>query len=434
MHDLRAAALQRLDDVHAREQALLLRVEAVDLLDLLVELRDLVGQQLVAVVLVARSPSSSATCRAARRAPPWPARRRATRKNSWRLRLRSASRQGSRLILGMSVEAPQRQTARRQQRGRVLLHALRLGARRNLHLAERIAALGGDADPARDHVGDARNVGAAAADQDLLGLLAAGAGGEEELQRAAHLLAHVVDERVEHFGLVVGRQAAFFLGAAGFFHAEAVGAHDFFGQLLAAEGEIARVETFRSRSTVNVVLLAPKSTTAMLRSMPPSGIWCVSSRQAFSSANASTSTMRAVSPAACTAAWRCSTFSERVATSSTSSISGSFSDGPITSKSKLTSSIGNGMYWSACISTCASSSFSRRLRGIWMTLVIAASPLTATAHSLLRAPARFMARRTASPTAWASTMAFSLMAFGGVGSAAYDSTRYVSPLASARSA
>ena len=99
-------------------------------------------------------------------------------------------------------------------------------------------------------------------------------------------------------------------------------------------------------------------------------------------------------------------------------MSGSFSDGPITSKSKLTSSIGKGMYWSACISTCDSSSASRRLRGIWMTLVIAASPLIATAHSLLRAPARFTARRTASPTACASTIAFSLIEFGGVGSAA----------------
>ncbi len=81
------------------------------------------------------------------------------------------------------------------------------------------------------------------------------------------------------------------------------------------------------------------------------------------------------------------------------------------------------MYWSACISTWDSSSCSRRFLGIWMILVIAASPLTAIAHSLLRAPARFTARRTASPTACASTIAFSLMAFGGDGSAAYDSTR-----------
>jgi hypothetical protein len=81
------------------------------------------------------------------------------------------------------------------------------------------------------------------------------------------------------------------------------------------------------------------------------------------------------------------------------------------------------MYWSACISTCDSSSLSRRLRGIWMILVMAASPLTATAHSFERAPARLTARRTASPTACASTIAFSLIALGGDGSAAYDSTR-----------
>ena len=91
--------------------------------------------------------------------------------------------------------------------------------------------------------------------------------------------------------------------------------------------------TFRLRSTLKVVLLAPKSTTAMVRSIPPSGIWCVMSLQAFSSAKASTSTILAVRPAALTAAWRCSTFSLRVATSSTSLESGSLSLGPNTSKS-----------------------------------------------------------------------------------------------------
>ena len=49
--------------------------------------------------------------------------------------------------------------------------------------------------------------------------------------------------------------------------------------------------TLRLRSTLKVVLLAPKSTTAIVRSMPPSGIWCVISLQAFSSAKASTSTI-----------------------------------------------------------------------------------------------------------------------------------------------
>ncbi len=86
--------------------------------------------------------------------------------------------------------------------------------------------------------------------------------------------------------------------------------------------------TLRLRSTLKVVLLAPKSTTAMVRSMPPSGIWCVISLQAFSSANASTSTIFAVSPAALTAAWRCSTFSVRVATSSTSLRLGILLGGP----------------------------------------------------------------------------------------------------------
>src|SRR3984893_17976000 len=58
-----------------------------------------------------------------------------------------------------------------------------------------------------------------------------------------------------------------------------------------------------------------------------------------------------------------------------------------------------------------------------MTFVIAASPEIAIAARRLLAPERFTARRIASPTASASTMAFSLMALCGVGSAAYDSTR-----------
>src|SRR6202011_806589 len=62
-----------------------------------------------------------------------------------------------------------------------------------------------------------------------------------------------------------------------------------------------------------------------------------------------------------------------------------------------------------------------------MTFVIAASPLIAMAARRLFAPDRLTARRIASPTASASTMAFSLMALCGVGSAAYDSTRYWPP-------
>src|SRR5690606_28588753 len=104
----------------------------------------------------------------------------------------------------------------------ILLHRLSFGLLADLHLTERIAALRFDADSALNHLGGARDVCAAAADQDLLGLLAPRARCEEELQRAAHLLTHVVDERPEHFGLVVARQTAFLLRATGFFHAEAV--------------------------------------------------------------------------------------------------------------------------------------------------------------------------------------------------------------------
>src|SRR5262252_984692 len=130
-------------------------------------------------------------------------------KNSFLRCWRSSARQGSRFMRGISVEAPQRETARGQQRRGIAIHALRLGSRRDLHLAERIADLGLDTDAAANDVRDAGDVRAAAADQDLIRLLASAARGEEELERAAHLLRHVVDERVEHFGLIVAREAAF---------------------------------------------------------------------------------------------------------------------------------------------------------------------------------------------------------------------------------
>src|SRR5262249_38088565 len=140
------------------------------------------------------------------------------------------------------VEAPQREPASSQQGSRVAVDTLRLGARRDLHLPERIADLRQDADAAPDHVRYARDVRAAAADQNLIRLLAATARGREELERAAHLLRHVVDERVEHFRLVVARQPTFFLRATRVFHAEAIRTHDLLGQLLTAKGEVARVD------------------------------------------------------------------------------------------------------------------------------------------------------------------------------------------------
>src|SRR5215475_8238850 len=120
----------------------------------------------------------------------------ATRNASLRS-LRWPSRQGSRFIRGMSVETPQGEATGGKERRGVALHRLRLGARGQSHLAERVALLGGDTHAAGNHFGDAGDVGAAAAHQDLLRLLAPRAGGEIELQRAADLLRHVVDERIE---------------------------------------------------------------------------------------------------------------------------------------------------------------------------------------------------------------------------------------------
>src|SRR5580698_5305025 len=88
--------------------------------------------------------------------------------------LRLLSRWGSRFMRGISVETPQGESTGCQQRRGIALHRLRLGARGQLHLAERIALLGGDADAAGDDLRHAGDVGAAAAHQDLLGLLTPG--------------------------------------------------------------------------------------------------------------------------------------------------------------------------------------------------------------------------------------------------------------------
>src|SRR2546430_4393987 len=111
----------------------------------------------------------------------------------------------------MSVKTPQCEPTGCQQCRGIALYRLRLGARGQLHLTERVALLGRNSHAAGDHLRHARDVGAATAHQDLFRLLAPGAGREVKLQRAAHLLGHVVDERVEHLGLIVAGQATFLL-------------------------------------------------------------------------------------------------------------------------------------------------------------------------------------------------------------------------------
>ena len=252
---------------------------------------------------------------------------------------------------------------------------------------------------------------------------APGTGGEVELQRAAHLLRHVVDERVEHFGLVVAGQAAFLLGAPGLFHATGRTCASL-PRWLAGHRTRSRTcrRTLRSRSTEKVVLLAPKSITAMVRSMPPSGIWCIMSRRAFWSANARRRRSRG----------KASGFHGSLAlldvlgargTSSTSIRVRIFFRGTehfevVADFVHREGDVLVGLHLDLGLEL-AVAQVARHLDDLGDSGIAAHRD----AHLLRSAPARLTARRTASPTACASTIAFSLIAFGGEGSAAYNSTR-----------
>ena len=88
---------------------------------------------------------------------------------------------------------------------------------------------------------DAADRCASASEHDLIDFVVFAAR-EEELQQAADLLNHRFLERFEHFDFVGFRQSALALGQAGFFVRQAVAAHDFVGELLAAEYLFARVD------------------------------------------------------------------------------------------------------------------------------------------------------------------------------------------------
>ena len=51
-----------------------------------------------------------------------------------------------------------------------------------------------------------------------------------------------IDEGIEDLGLEIARQPPFLLRPARIFETEAIGAHDLLGKLLAAKGEIPRVD------------------------------------------------------------------------------------------------------------------------------------------------------------------------------------------------
>src|SRR5215469_14586217 len=82
--------------------------------------------------------------------------------------LRRSSRQGSRLMRGILVEAPQGEAAGHQQRRGLGGGQLGLGARTDLHLSEGIAYHRRHAHLLSDAFGGTRDAGAAAADDDLV--------------------------------------------------------------------------------------------------------------------------------------------------------------------------------------------------------------------------------------------------------------------------
>jgi hypothetical protein len=153
-----------------------------------------------------------------------------------------------------------------------------------------------------------------------------------------------------------------------------------------------------SCSTEMWVAWAPIWNSATIWPFPAPGWAAMTRSSAARAAYDSMSITVAVRPAASAIATRSSTFSRRAAASITSMSSGEFGAGPITSKSRLTSSSANGMYWLASDSTCTSSWSSPRPAGRMIFLVMTAAGGMPSATCLARVPLFFQTRRTASDT------------------------------------
>jgi hypothetical protein len=123
-------------------------------------------------------------------------------------------------------------------------------------------------------------------------------------------------------------------------------------------------------------------------------------------------------PEASAIATRSSTFSRREAASITSMSSVELAAGPMTSKSRLTSSSANGMYWLASDSTCTSSWSSDSPAGRMIFLVMTEAGGMPSAACLARVPLFFQTRRTTSTTWSMFSMLPSVTALRGSGSAA----------------
>src|SRR5690625_4794859 len=159
----------------------------------------------------------------------------------WRCFL-SSSRQGRRLILVvMSVEAPQSEATGDHERWRIFGQALWTDVRSDGHGAERVGDRGGGIGGFLNRCGSIGNDRATAGQQDVIDLVVL-TGAIEELQRSADLLRHRFFEWLQHLFFVIIRQPTLAFGAASFLIRQAVAAHDLFGELLAAEDLLARVD------------------------------------------------------------------------------------------------------------------------------------------------------------------------------------------------
>ena len=89
------------------------------------------------------------------------------------------------------------------------MHAVGLGARGQLHLPQRVADFGRNTDPASDDVGDARNIGAAATNQNLEDAIEEGRFREDLFYRLNVLPLEVptLRDRPEDVLVLVGRNA-----------------------------------------------------------------------------------------------------------------------------------------------------------------------------------------------------------------------------------
>ena len=147
-----------------------------------------------------------------------------------------------------------------------------------------------------------------------------------------------------------------------------------------------------------LVVRAPTSKRATIASTPLLGSASMRRPAANRDAWDSISTTTGFSPAASAKPCRSWTFSRRDAAIRTSTSPGAFLLGPITQKSKLTSSSENGMYWLASDSTWTSSSCSVIPPGSVIFLVITAEGGSASATFLVRVPLFLTKRRNASAT------------------------------------